>query len=116
MQFLSLVSTLALATFASAAPAPQGTGPVTILDKAFDTCSGWSNNGAVVSANCANGSGGNSQSELYLGNCFVNNGGVLSVSLIPIAVYHSAYNSSLAGRFPGSSAPSRTNHFKGWPV
>jgi hypothetical protein len=80
MHFLGLVSALALAAFASAAPHAQ-TGPVTIMDKAFDTCSGWSNNGAVVSANCANGNGGNSQSELYLGNCFVNNGGVLSVSL-----------------------------------
>jgi hypothetical protein len=76
MQLLSLATTLAIAAFASAAPRPQAHA----LDKAFNTCSGWGSNGAVVSANCANGSGGNSQIELYLGNCFVNNGGVLSVS------------------------------------
>jgi hypothetical protein len=92
MHFLSLVSTLAIAAFASAAPPPQKTPPVSIKDKAFDTCGGWSSNGAVISANCANGSGGNTQSELYLGNCFVNNGGVLTVSPVPI-MEHNTYHS-----------------------
>jgi hypothetical protein len=86
MHFLRLATTLAVAAFISAAPSPQKTPPVSIMDKAFDSCSGWGSNGAVISANCANGNGGNSQSELYLGNCFVNNGGVLAVSPWPHAV------------------------------
>jgi hypothetical protein len=80
MRFLGhLASTIAIAAFVRCAPSDA-----TAQNNAWDSCRDFSTNGPVIAATCKDYYGGDVKTSIYLGDCFVNDGGNLRVRLLAI--------------------------------